>query len=854
MHSGQDIMRLKIAVLFVLILIANGGTRVYRAASSDQNARSALARVSAYVDTGAYDKAERACRDAIGEHPNDAPLHNALGEIHLLYGRYEEAEHEFKRAVDLSASNSSAPKIALAQLYTLLGRRDAASRLFKEVLREAGSGGGPVASDVYYHLGIAYEQLERFHDANEAFRTAIETDRNNIRAWVARGNLFLEKYDHAYAIELFENALKINPKYAPAHIGLAKAHRSDTTSSAMDYVRKALDINPKSEAARNVLAYLYVELEDYPKAMSETEAVLRQNPKSLDALALRASSFYLMDKEPEFQAECQKALAVNPHYGQLYHTLAEFCSYKTRYQEAADFNRKAIELNPSLWSAHAALAVNLLRMGEERLGREHLEKAFANDPFDVLAKNTLDLLDGFAHYRDVKTDHFRIKLHERESDVMSIYVSDLLERALETLTKRYRFQPAVPIYFEMYPNHADFAVRTLGLPGIAASGACFGKVVVMDSPSAKELKDFNWGGTLWHELTHVVTMQLTNHRIPRWLSEGLSVYEERRAHEGWGASLSPAFVKALKEGKLLKIREFNNGFVRPRFPGQVPISYYQAGQVCEFIEKTFGFEKVLALLNEYKSKRSTEEAFQRSLGLSLEQFDDRFMKYLNDFTRREQAGVNLPFLEHTNLRRLSKEEVRRALQDDRENFFAMLRLAQIHKQEGATEKAIEWLKKAESIFPTYAGSDNPHKLLVEIYLAANAPEKAIEELEAWHKIEEGNFSVHQQLIELLTKQGNKKRAAEVSASALYINPLDYKLHEALGQFYLDEKRFDEAVREFKVVLALNPVDRAKAHADLGTALLSRGSKSEAKREILKALDVAPNYERAQALLLKTVEE
>ena len=65
-------------------------------------------------------------------------------------------------------------------------------------------------------------------------------------------------------------------------------------------------------------------------------------------------------------------------------------------------------------------------------------------------------------------------------------------------------------------KHDDFAVRTAGLPGlIGALGVCFGRVVTMDSPHARP-GDFQWEATLWHELTHVITLQMSNSRVPRW--------------------------------------------------------------------------------------------------------------------------------------------------------------------------------------------------------------------------------------------------------------------------------------------------------------------------------------------------
>ena len=64
---------------------------------------------------------------------------------------------------------------------------------------------------------------------------------------------------------------------------------------------------------------------------------------------------------------------------------------------------------------------------------------------------------------------------------------------------------------------------------IGALGACFGRVVTMDSPQARPPGEFQWEATLWHELAHVITLQMSNQRVPRWLTEGISVYEEKQA-------------------------------------------------------------------------------------------------------------------------------------------------------------------------------------------------------------------------------------------------------------------------------------------------------------------------------------
>ena len=239
-----------------------------------------------------------------------------------------------------------------------------------------------------------------------------------------------------------------------------------------------------------------------------------------------------------------------------------------------------------------------------------LDRGFENDPFNVWTFNTLKLIDSYANFDESKTSSFSVRLHQKESKLLANYVPELLEEAFETLSKKYQFTPSKPIYFEMFPDHEDFAVRTMGVPGLGALGVCFGRGVVMDSPSARPKGSFNWGSTLWHEFAHVVTLQATDHRVPRWFTEGISVMEEHHAKPGWGDDLNLEIVRAIQDKKLLPIAELNRGFLRPQSPGQLQLSYFQAGQACDFIEKEFGFNAILKMLELFKSKGQSHGSSQ----------------------------------------------------------------------------------------------------------------------------------------------------------------------------------------------------------------------------------------------------
>ena len=77
---------------------------------------------------------------------------------------------------------------------------------------------------------------------------------------------------------------------------------------------------------------------------------------------------------------------------------------------------------------------------------------------------------------------------------MREYVPALAKEALAALSKRWEFTPKGPILIEMFPQHDDFAVRTLGLPGmIGALGACFGRVVTHGFAEGASARRFQLG-------------------------------------------------------------------------------------------------------------------------------------------------------------------------------------------------------------------------------------------------------------------------------------------------------------------------------------------------------------------------
>lgn len=820
----------------------SGFTRLLSANANDTAAQAGLLR--AYLETGKYAEAEDAAKKFITASVSNAAALLALGEVYAATGRYNEAITQFGMA---ARSNQAMVRLRAelrrAETLNLIGKEEEALPVFQSFIRHYNESNRPTAEEMTL-VAQALIHLEQHKEANQMILDATEADGAYLEAHLVGGELFTEKYNYADAAEFFADALKINPNSARAHLGIANNKRIGGGPEMLAALNKALEINPNYEEALTTRAYTEIEAEEYDKATNDLNSAFKINPNSLAAHTLKAAMFWVQDREADYQNEVRATLAINPRYGLLYETLSHFATNNRRYHNAVEFSRKATELSPRLWAAHLSMGNALIRTGKTEEGRAAIETAFKGDPFNLWGKNSLDLMDSMKDYQVARRGDFLITSAPKESAAVNPYAGDLLEEALRTLSAKYKFTPHAPILVEIFPNHEDFAVRALGLPGLGALGVCFGQTVALDSPSARKLGEYNWGSTLWHEYTHVITLQITDYRIPRWFSEGLSVYEERRARPGWGDDWNIGHIKAFAEGQWLKIADLDNGFIRPKSPEQIGLSYFQASQVCEFITEKYGFDAILAMLRLYRDKQKTPEVLRGALKLSEDEFDKAFNEYIHSkigtYQQALEQGLKPGFGQ------MPKEAVLAAAAANPNDFALHLRAGMFYREAGETEKAITHLKRASELFPY---SPTPHEMLAELYEKRGDKAAAAESWQQLVKIDENNPAV-KKLAQARLAQGDKAGALAALQLSFYVSPFDPAMHTLAGDLYLGNGDAPKATMEYQVALSLNPPNLAEAHYNVARAYQAAGRTSEARKAVLKSLEVAPGFDKAQELLLK----
>jgi tetratricopeptide (TPR) repeat protein len=764
----------------------------------------------------------------------------SLGRAYRALGKLSEAQAAFTRAQ--SGPDSLMARYELALLTFERGEHAAAMQEFDRFIDVYNTNRSRLTADELRAVAQACRMLGRddpqlFKDALRAFDESIAKDTLELEGRVQLAEMFLEKFNGSDARTSLEAVLRVNPKHPRALLAMARLNAFEGAGKSTELVAQSLAVNPSDPDARALSAMQLIDVEQYDDASAEAQKGLVIDPEAPAPLIALAAARFMAGDPGGHRAALERAHARLRGSALAEVTLADVAARNRLYREAAAFAEAGVARDPKSARALALLGINQMRIGRIAEGSANLDRAFKLDPYDVWTKNTLDLIDTFKDYTELATPRFVISVETKDAPLLELFVGPLAEEAYDSLAARYGYRPPTPVRIEIFRSHADFSVRTVGLAGLGALGVSFGGVVAMDSPAARKVGEFNWGSTLWHELAHTFTLGASDNRVPRWFSEGLSVYEERRARTGWGSDASPALIAAYEGKRLHPVSRLNDGFVRPRYPEEVTLSYALASFVCEMIEADHGMAGIRRLLEAYKAGRTTEQAFREVLRAEPRAIDAKFDAWFRQKYAREFAAI-AP----------GEGEGERGIHWSGDLRAAMdAAVAAAEKQQW--DAAIAALERAKAMFPSFAGEGSPYHLLADIYRKRDDRPKAIAELSAIAARNEVAFGENLALAQLLESGGDVRGAAAALERTVYITPFNLAVHDSLATVASRAKLHPLAVRSRRAVLALDPSDRVEALYQLAKAHADAGDVSAARREVLRALDLAPNYEKAQALLL-----
>jgi len=676
--------------------------------------------------------------------------------------------------------------------------------------------------------------------ANTQFQQAFNDYPDDPMVRVRWGELFMETFQYQEAYNLFSEALALDENNAWAHIGAAASLAEGGDPEVLNqHLSMVMDeaLAPAGARVRGMMMAAESQLRQdrYDEAQDILDEAFEladdANLPEMRLNALQAAHAFMTGNE--YQPYIDASLEESPNYGDAWFIPGYYATIIRLYREAGGFFRKAVEVQPDHWEAHVYLGQNMLRMNQINEAIEHVNISYAGNAFNPITVNLMRLLDTFTEdfinisYPDPPEGplpELILRLGKNEAPILKNYARQLSEDSIDAYRDRYRLDPKEPVIVEIYPNHEDFIVRSIGMPGVGLLGVTFGYLFAMDSPTAHPEASYHWGTTLWHEMAHVFTLGATNNKVPRWVSEGISVFEEWRTGPIAGRRIPTDVLQAMAEGKFLPIAKLDDGFMRPTYQGQVIVSYMQGGLVFDFIDLEYGFDKIVEMLYLFNDGVSPVDAIEQVLGISDKDFDRHFKQYIDIEFGPLLSGLGV--------------------------WMQDMQASASHLQAEEWEEAVAAADRAIFTYPDYVENDSPYVMKARAYRELGDKEA---EIEALHTFWEKGGYLPDALMALGNYYVENDRLDEAEAvfmSTNWANPFREDVHTSLGNLYMETDKPSQALSEYEVLLALDPLDKASANYRVASAWHALDNADKTMEFLMTALDIAPQYRPAQQLLLE----
>lgn len=795
-------------------------------------------------------------------------------------GRYAESAREYATVVDADPTDMEA-RHGLALQLRAHGKH-AESRAVLLAAIEVTRAARPTDGRDLAYLGQCRVELggrDNVEAASELFVAAQRAAPERPEALTFLGQLKFDVYRESSGFRSGEADLKKvldqNGEREDALIALYRIRRANfqlDPSRTEDYLRRAMALNPHSVPALTEQAILLLDDRRFEDGAAILERALGIDPNDKWTLAHRTAAAVLMGKR-EVEAELRARIAaIDAAYADVDRIVGDHLVALYRFADSIPLYERALAAAPDSIPALDGLAKALIYTGRGQDARQRLEHAKALQPGFVnpWRHNALTIQELIEkEYKMVEKGGFRFFFHRDDHGVLAEYLVPLHLEAMDKLGLKYDYTPTGTVRVETLHDWDDFSVRTIGFRGFTALGACFGSFVTLVSPGDRDVRrqDFMWSATVWHEYAHVLTLALSKHRVPRWLTEGFSVHEESSRNRTWERGMDRQLFDYWHGDRIYPVRELNRAFRGP----DILFGYYQGGLIVDFLTEKLGFPKVVEMLKLYGDDLPQEEIFKRIYGSGSERFDREFKQWcwdtrlaslqmvpgvtddrlqvlvgragIGQASRQElvqigwgyaargadadaarfvrlalldQADYGPALLLHAELmrRRGAREDATatfaRGFAAGADDFDSRIRYAELLEAAGDLDGAMQQYQFAKRCWPRCTEQAvAPSLRIARVLRKLDREVDAMAELAGYCALTGRALQPRLDLAAFHARQGDKGLEIKFLEEALQIDPFMRDLHVRLGDAYVATDRAGEAIVEYRVALAVpTSLDRA----------------------------------------------
>ncbi len=274
------------------------------------------------------------CKTAVTLEPANVNAHIYSGYFYCLNGDFDEAEKEFRLAVENSGKNSARPRLFLSKvLFSRIKSRHSSVKDVMNFLYYFLSGSMMIMWDCpslkmlckflandfsvfsYKTLGEAFEKMKLFPSALEAYSKGLEKTSQGNLFYQKMGDLSLECNDIEASLECYKKAYELNPNDREVLIKLATINQTyfpDNVDITIDYYNSLLEFGIDLDKIYYELGHLYLNKSDKIHAVTAFKLAQELNPENPyynNSLAYAYIKAELYDDAIEYY---QKAIKLNP--------------------------------------------------------------------------------------------------------------------------------------------------------------------------------------------------------------------------------------------------------------------------------------------------------------------------------------------------------------------------------------------------------------------------------------------------------------------------------------------------------------------------------------------------------------
>lgn len=254
-----------------------------------------------YFDMGKYQEAEQEFKKTIQLDSTFIHAYNGLGTVYRITQRYPESEYYCKKTIELD-SNYISGLNSLAIVYKLIKRFDEAEQLYHKVIRL-----DTTFAKAYGNLGNLLSAQGRYPEAEVQFRKAIQLDSTSPNYQSALGNVFRGTEQYLKAEQQFKKVIDMDSTIANTYNNLGSVYNSTGRyNEAEKVLKKAIQLDTNFVFAYYNLGCTYSLLKDADQAFKTLEISLLKGYNDYDGMQQDAELATLHKKKKQWKALMKK--------------------------------------------------------------------------------------------------------------------------------------------------------------------------------------------------------------------------------------------------------------------------------------------------------------------------------------------------------------------------------------------------------------------------------------------------------------------------------------------------------------------------------------------------------------------